>query len=181
MPLTLEDVYRLHGVKDMKGIPELQDFLIKSTERLLKEHGEAWIIKHRGFLRAEWEYICELQGVTKPEPSQGQKEDQTNKQEGYTNRQREWALKHLKLIQDSPEWVHMLSLLSAGAGFIISVISTIASIIATVGYLFKGHSDFWMYLGIAALSFLGVTVFRTAYVATVFINEGGLRKSESNY
>ena len=53
--LTLEEVLRFHGVESLSVAPEDLEFLRRSTERLVEENGEEWIIRHRGLLLDQYE------------------------------------------------------------------------------------------------------------------------------
>jgi hypothetical protein len=57
MALSLEDVYKILGVKELPGIPEHKDFLIESTENILKRNGKEWMEQHRGLLLKSWEHL----------------------------------------------------------------------------------------------------------------------------
>ncbi len=62
VPLTFEDVLKLHGVKDMPFLdtPELQAFAVRSMESILKRHNPEWIKQYSSRLVRELEHIAEM-------------------------------------------------------------------------------------------------------------------------
>lgn len=56
--LTLKDLYRILGVKDLPGLSkEDLEWVRKSSQALLKQHGEEWVYDNRNRLLGELSYI----------------------------------------------------------------------------------------------------------------------------
>jgi hypothetical protein len=59
-PITLQEAIRLYGIEDWTLSPAEQAFLIRSTKRLIQEHGEHWIVKTREGLQKQLETAFSL-------------------------------------------------------------------------------------------------------------------------
>ena len=59
-PITLQEAMRLCGIEDWTLSQAEQACLIRSTMRLIQEHGEHWIVKTREGLQKELETAFSL-------------------------------------------------------------------------------------------------------------------------